>query len=98
MRKSTFLAGFLLIALPFASCHKTDTFQTVRLDNIMKLQVGKYIVYRLDSLNYTHFNQTLTATNYQAKDVVDAAITDNLGRPSWRVIRYLRDSASTNDA
>lgn len=99
MRKSDFLAGLSLAVLVLtASCNKTDSYPTVKLDDLMALQVGKYITYKLDSLNYTNFGQTLTETRYQAKDIVDAAITDNLGRPSWRVIRYLRDSASTNDA
>jgi hypothetical protein len=97
MRKSIFLAGLLLAALLFTTCHKTGTFQTVKLEDMMKLQVGKYIIYKLDSLKYVNFDQTLEATHYQAKDVVDAAITDNKGRPAWRVIRYLRDSASTSE-
>lgn len=97
MRKSIFLACIVLTAL-LTACNKKDPFQTVPLENIMQLQPGKYIIYKLDSLNYVNFNRTLATTRYQAKDVVDAAITDNLGRPSWRVIRYLRDSASTNEA
>lgn len=98
MRKSIFLAGFVLTALLFGACNKKDIFPTVKLENIMQLQVGKYIIYKLDSMNYVNFNRTLAITKYQAKDIVDAAITDNLGRPSWRVIRYLRDSASTSEA
>lgn len=97
MRKNSFLivfAGILLVA----ACSKTDSFPTVKLENIMQLQPGKYIIYKLDSLNYVNFGQTLALSRYQAKDIVDAAITDNLGRPSWRVIRYLRDSASTSEA
>jgi len=30
--------------------------------------------------------------NYQVKHVVDAEITDNLGRPAYRIIRYIRSS------
>lgn len=90
--------ALLGVALVWTACHKTDPFQTVPLENIMQLQPGKYIIYKLDSLNYINFNRTLATTRYQAKDIVDTAVTDNLGRPSWRVIRYLRDSASTNEA
>ena len=61
----------------------------------MQLQPGKYITYRLDSLQFTNFGTQVTTTSYQAKDVIDDSITDNLGRPSWRVIRYLSDTTGT---
>jgi hypothetical protein len=59
----------------------------------MQLQVGKYITYRLDSLKFINFGDTLTS--YLAKDVIDDSITDGSGRPSWRVIRYLSDTNGT---
>ena len=62
------------------------------LSTFINMGVGKYVTYRLDSLKFVQFGQRDTIISYQAKDVIDAAITDNLGRPSWRVIRYLNDT------
>jgi hypothetical protein len=59
------------------------------------MQVGKYIEYRLDSLKFTAFGVTDTTVYYDARDVVEAAVTDNEGRPGWKVIRYLRDTSGT---
>lgn len=68
-------------------------------EDYFNLQPGKYIVYQLDSIVKVPFNDTAFTTNsYQAKDVVDAAITDNMGRPSWRVFRYLRPLNSTSES
>ena len=81
------------IVLLFAACKKTDVFTSAPLEDYLNPQVGKYIIYRLDSTKFTNFGQNTIKIQYQAKDEIDAAITDNLGRPAFRVIRYLRDTA-----
>ena len=88
----TAFAGMLL-----ASCSdKIENFQTENIqDYTLTLEPGKYIIYRLDSLVFTNFGRTEEVHKYQLKDVVDAKITDNLGRPSYRIFRYLRDTAGT---
>jgi hypothetical protein len=59
------------------------------------LQAGKYITYKLDSLVFTQAGRAEETHTYQEKHVVDAQITDNLGRGSFRIFRFLRDSAGT---
>ncbi|HYF31387.1 MAG TPA: hypothetical protein VD993_09745 [Chitinophagaceae bacterium] len=81
------------IAFVFSHCKKTAQFNSEPLEDYLQLQVGKYIIYRLDSMKFV--NLDTVKASYQAKDEIDAAITDNLGRPSWRVVRYLRDVAGT---
>src|SRR5215213_7078032 len=88
---------FTIIMLGFFSCNKVDNYTSEELSEYLNLQVGKYIRYNLDSMRFVFFGQRDTTIHYQAKDVVEAAITDNMGRPSWRVVRYLRDSASKNE-
>jgi hypothetical protein len=95
---SVVAAAFLIIGFQLAGCEKKDDgFTSDAIEDYMELQPGKYIRYRLDSLRFTDFGQKDTVVSYQAKDVVDAAITDNMGRAGWRVIRYLRDLNSTNE-
>jgi hypothetical protein len=77
----------------FSNCKKSADFTSAPLDDYMNLQVGKYIIYRLDSTEFVNFGQTTQYVHYQAKDEIDAAIVDNLGRPGFRVFRYLRDTA-----
>ncbi|SRR5258706_2175077 len=95
------LSAIRLIFLPVAcislfSCsHKSEEFVSEKLSDYLPLQSGKYITYRLDSLIYTSFGTVAETHRYQAKYVVDALITDNLGRPSYRVYTYIRDSAGT---
>jgi hypothetical protein len=91
--------GSLLALGILTGCEKkTDTSYIATPPDFMNLQVGKYVRYQLDSMRFIDFGQKDTIVSYQAKDVVDAAITDNMGRASYRIIRYLRNLSSTNEA
>jgi hypothetical protein len=85
----------LLLVLLFSSCKKeSETFDTASLSEFYPLQVGKYIAYNLDSTVFVNFGKQKEVISYQVKDLIDAEITDNLGRPSYRIIRFSRKSAS----
>lgn len=98
--RSTLFLFFLSIILWAAGCtNKSNDLQSDALTNYQNLQVGKYITYKLDSTVKIPLNDTgFIVHSYQAKDVVQQAITDNTGKPSWSVVRYLRNASSTNEA
>ena len=92
---------FLILAIPvFLSlqfCKKQkDQFSVTPVSEYYPTQVGKYIVYQMDSTVFTNFETTKEIHSYQIKDIIDAEITDNMGRPSFRIRRTIRDSAGTN--
>lgn len=93
-----FISTFCLSLLAFTtftlfSCSdKTEEFVSESLSDYIPLQTGKYITYRLDSLVFTNFGRNTEIHRYQVKHVVDAQVTDNQGRPSFRVFTYLSDS------
>jgi hypothetical protein len=84
-------ASFLL----FSCSSKTEQLETELLTEYVPLQPGKYITYRVDSLVFPNFGRNTEIHKYQVKHVIDAMILDNENRPSYRVFRYLRDSAGT---
>jgi len=86
-------AQIIIIALFLFSCNKTEEFVTDPLSDYIPLQVGKFITYRTDSTVFTNFGTVEETHKYQIKHVVDAQLTDNLGRPSYRIYTYLRDTA-----
>ncbi|HEY0677037.1 MAG TPA: hypothetical protein VGD17_02080 [Chitinophagaceae bacterium] len=86
----TILAATTLL---LTQCNKKDDFTSEPVEDYLQLQVGKYVIYRLDSMKFE--NLDTLKSSYQAKDEIDGQMTDNLGRPSWRVVRYLRDVAGT---
>ena len=90
-----YFIGLFFISLFFISCKKeNETFTTESVNDYFPLQVGKYITYNLDSTLYINFGQKDTLISYQVQDRVDAQITDNLGRPAYRIIRYIRHDSS----
>lgn len=86
-----------LTVLIIPSCNKKNPLITDTPADYYPLQIGKYIIYRMDSLKYTNVGSEETITSYLAKEVVEDSITDNLGRPSFRVIRYLSDTTGTQE-
>lgn len=76
------------------SCKKSETFVTDTIADYAPYEVGKYITYTLDSLKFLDFGTKPTVISYQVKYLVDAAITDNLGRPAFRVLRFIRKTVN----
>jgi hypothetical protein len=92
--QSISLISLIAIALTsLLSCDKKEDYVTDKISDYMKLAPGKYITYRLDSTVFTNFGRTIEIHKYQVKHEIDALITDNIGRPSYRVYVYIRDSA-----
>ena len=91
------ISRFSILAIAvflFFSCTKTtEEFKTASLNDYYPLNPGKFIAYRLDSTVFTNFGRTTEIHSYQVKHLIESKITDNLNRPSYRVFRYLRDTA-----
>ncbi|MBS1512514.1 MAG: hypothetical protein JST86_16840 [Bacteroidetes bacterium] len=93
MRKILFFTIISLLVLASACKKTTEQFQDQPISDFFPLTVGKYITYSLDStVYYTNFGTSAVVHSYQVKMVVDAQITDNLGRPSYRILRYIRNT------
>lgn len=84
--------GFL-----FSCSDKTEQFETENIADYLPLQTGKYITYRLDSLVFVNFQQFPETHRYQVKHVVDGTLTDNLGRPTYRIVRYINNETGTGE-
>jgi hypothetical protein len=94
MRARIFSAVLLLVVA--AGCkHEVESYTSEPLSDYLPLTIGKYITYQLDSTVFTGFGRNEEVHHYQEKQEVAAQFTDNLGRPSYRINRYLRDSAGT---
>ncbi len=93
---SKYILGFVFISFLLSSCKKeSETFTSAEVTDYYPLEVGKYITYDLDStVYYINFGQQASVIHYQVQDRVDAQITDNLGRPAYRIQRFIRKDAS----
>lgn len=74
-----------------SSCKKeVEDLGTAPVSDYTPLEVGKYITYQLDSVRYIPFTLQQITLRYQVKFIVDGQLTDNLGRPSYRIVRQIR--------
>ena len=90
MRKVSLLL-IIVSAVIFNACNKSaGVLDLPAINDYYPLQVGKYVTYSLDSTVFINFGTKDTVIKYQVKHQVDGQITDNLGRPAYRIIRYLR--------
>lgn len=83
---------FLSLALiAFSSCKKSsEEFSGHTINEYAPMETGRYITYQLDSLIYLAFGTRDTVVSYQVKFLTDSLITDNLGRPAYRIFRFIR--------
>jgi hypothetical protein len=91
----------LLITIATASLilgckKKNEDFNPEQLSEYLPLKTGKYITYRLDSAVFTLQGRKDEIHSFQEKHVIDEQRPDNLGRPSYRIFRYLRDTAGND--
>jgi hypothetical protein len=89
------LYSFLILILINFSCTKNNPLVTDTPADYYPMNVGNYIIYRMDSLKFINVGSKDTIISYLAKEVVEDTITDNLGQLSYRVVRYLSDTTGT---
>jgi hypothetical protein len=87
----------ILFVLVFAGCSdkKDQEFTVTQASSYFDLQPGKFIIYRVDSTVFTQQGRSEETHVYQEKDFINSQTTDGMGRPSYVVYRYLRDSSGT---
>ena len=84
-----------VLLLTIGACKKsTETLTPDQSETYFPLAVGKYITYKMDSLVFINFGATAVTRSFEVKYVTDARITDNLDSPVYRIVRYIRKTAS----
>lgn len=94
--KTVLLLKTTLIAVCLISfalgCKQTETLESMNIEELAPLRVGKYITYRLDSLVFTNSGKTEETRRYRVRHLIERQSTDNQNRPIWVVATYITDS------
>tara|TARA_B100000809_G_scaffold72104_1_gene69789 strand:- start:3213 stop:3896 length:684 start_codon:yes stop_codon:yes gene_type:complete len=56
------------------------------------LEVGKWVVYNVDSITYDDFDNSIDTASYQIRELVDSKFLDLGDDEAFKIIRYRRDS------
>ena len=94
MKKIVHIFSFLifLFAVLFYSCKK-DKATEAPIDfgyNYFPDDIGRYIIYEVDSIAYDDQIHTPDTTKYLLKEVIASISPDNSGRPTMRIERFYK--------
>lgn len=95
MQKAFCLISILLVLLLSCSKDKEEYVEPYLGHDYAGLEVGKYVVYDVDSFFYDDFNGMIDSSFYQIKEEVDSKFTDLEGDESFKIIRYRKESDTT---
>ena len=91
--KLIFLSSFITCFILSCKEQKENFPSITPLSDYMPLTVGKSFVYRLDSTISSDDAKSLVVHKYMVKDTIDAIVTDAQGKPSYRIRRFITDTA-----
>lgn len=82
----------LVLVSLFASCQQaSEVLLTAPLSDYMPLHIGKTITYRLDSTVFPKNGSVIEVHKYQVKHTITKETTDNAGKKTFVVTRYIND-------
>lgn len=79
------------------SCNKSiDTIPSERVENYAPMELGKHLIYQLDSTVFTNLGATKEIHSYIIKDTILFFHSDSQGKKTYHVLRLLRNRSDTN--
>lgn len=92
--KKTILYIFVIV-IGFFSCKKDkNTVSPFTGFSYAPVNAGHSVIYEVDSIIKDDFTQKSDTFKFQIKEVIESIFSDNAGRPTLRLERYKRQSAS----
>ncbi len=83
------------MGLGFSSCKKDKAIAPDMGYTYFPNQVGRYIVYNVDSFYYDDFNKKTDTFKFQLKEKIQSVFTDNENRPTIRLERYIKNYSTS---
>lgn len=77
-------------------CKKEDTLVVDLHYEYFPVEKGTWIAYKVDSIAYNDFTQTVDTFLFYVKEIVESEFDDNEGRLNQRIERYYKDSLNGN--
>src|SRR5262245_18708694 len=94
MRLALFILGFVWL---LSGCKKDPVVESppdLGYD-YFPVSVGKYIVYDVDSTRYRAIQADTIHAVYRIKEQLDSVFTDNQGRTTYKLVRYVKNYSPT---
>jgi hypothetical protein len=82
------------VAALLVACNTKNDLVSAKISEYTNLGVGKFVTYKLDSTVTLPFGVGFTVHSYVVKDSIEGMLTDNTGRPAYRIVRYTWNQSS----
>ena len=87
--KDFFVIFFVAVFL--CSCHKKNNLKEVDFGyDYYPLEIGKFVVYNVDSIVYNEFTFKAKTYKYQIKEKIEGQFIDSEGKVAFRLARYIK--------
>lgn len=98
MKKTVFLLGSaVLLTLGISGCSdKLDDFSAPEVDTYFPTEVGKFIIYDLDSTVPGQFGTDTIVRKYAVKEEVNALLSNENEVKTYRIYRHITDQGRVN--
>ncbi len=94
--KNTLLALSAFVFI-LSSCKKDPiTSASDKSANYFPLQVGRYMIYNVDSIHFNDVTMTSDTTHFQLKEEIGSSFNDSTGGVTYIIKRYRRSSDTLN--
>ncbi len=82
---------FVLLVIKLLACKKDNIDQTNynKMDLYIPYKLGSYLVYKVDSVNYDDFRDTVIYSSNFRKEVIEEIDNTIVGRKLYRVLVYV---------
>jgi hypothetical protein len=86
----------LVICALWLSCSKDEPVYVLDEGyNYFPVEIGRYVIYDVDSIVHNDFTQTVDTFKYQVKEYFESSFSDNSGRSTLRIERYKKSYNDT---
>ena len=88
------LFSFWIVVLAIGCAKKTGSVSLLQTTDLYPLSVGKVFIYRMDSTVLNPARTGFVVNTYLAKDSVESQFYDATNRLTFRIYRYISDTAN----
>ena len=92
IKQSSILISVLYLFTIFITCRKDQSTKIDMGYNYFPVDVGRWVIYDVDSIIHNNFTSTIDTFHFQIKEIIAGMFVDNEGRNTLRLERWKKEN------